>query len=77
MIVVLMSIFVFKPLNAVTEIHHPAQTGFSQQLESSCNRCIADILVLFPDNIKQLLRTEMPFRSQKELYNFVSLFGLP
>ena len=76
MIVMLMSLFVFIPLNTISEIHHPAKTGFCQKPESSGNCRIADIFVLFPCNIKQLLSAEMPFCSQKDTYNFVSLFGL-
>jgi hypothetical protein len=31
--------------------------------------------VFFPDNIKQLLRTDMPLGSQKDIYQPVTLFG--
>jgi hypothetical protein len=76
MVVVLMPVFVLEPLNSITEIHRPAKAGFGYQLQCSCDRRITDIFVLFPDDIKQLLCTEMPLLSQKDAYNFIPLFGL-
>ena len=52
MVVVLMAVFVLKSLNAITKIRHPANAALNQQLESSCNGRIADILILSPGNIK-------------------------
>jgi ATP-dependent exoDNAse (exonuclease V) alpha subunit len=75
-IVVLVAVQMLEALRAVVKIDGSAKTGFGEQFQGPCNRCVTDPGVLLLYQFEQFLRRDMSFDPQENVDDDVSRSAL-
>jgi len=77
MVMMFMSILMFKPHLPLTEIDFPGQTGFTDKLQRPIDGSITNTVILPLNYLIKIINGKMLLHLQKEMEKLFSLIGPP